>query len=119
MQYVLEMLLEDTVLQGSGGKVVEYTSQLCNDGYEGPLCGVCSASDTGGHKYGLRSPFRCVHCSGSHVMWFGLSAIGSSAAMLLSTGMNLSNNRAGFRQHYYTSDISKVSFVALLPGWCI
>lgn len=47
-------------------KVVEYLAMQCEDGYQGPLCGVCSPFVTTGKqkaiKYGLHRAFTCNPC---------------------------------------------------------
>ena len=50
--------------EGAGMQAViyEYGDMLCNEGYEGFLCGQCSSGsvvEPQGLKYGLHSPFVC------------------------------------------------------------
>lgn len=104
----LEVVVEGVV----GDKVEEYVDLQCAEGYGGSLCGVCSLGEEGKRgtsvKWGLRVPFSCDRCGGSSTTWFVLSALGVSLLVALATLINLSNNRQGFRDRHYTSDVGKV-----------
>ena len=95
--------------------VPRYIDLECADGYEGPLCGKCRSF--GGRKFGLRNPFVCVECGGTQIAYFVLSCVATAVVLSFSTMLNLINNRAGFQQSYYTSDIGKVGSWEGLPYW--
>lgn len=93
--------------------VEEYSALLCEEGYGGPLCGVCVAGQDGAPKYGLQKPFDCRRCGGLSWLWVVLGSILAVFAVLTSAALNLYNNKQGFRDVYYTSDVLKVRRVLL------
>lgn len=95
VQRVFEMVVEQHV---GHANVDEYEELLCNEGYQGPVCGVCKDSKgfAGGRKYGLVRPFQCLECKGLHTLWFVFAVIVSTGFLLLITTLNLRKNRGGY-----------------------
>lgn len=52
--------------------------------------------------------FKCSRCDGMLHAYFVASLVLTAVALAFSVKINLVNNRAGFRDRYHTSDLSKV-----------
>lgn len=87
-------ILEAAVVQARRVGAESYIQHQCSDGYEGNLCGRCI--QTGDTKYGQRSAFVCVECTGHPELAFTLSALGTAVVLGLSTLLSLGNNQLGF-----------------------
>ena len=90
--------------------LTEYGDLLCSEGYKGNLCGVCQSKKE--EKWGLKYAFLCVQCRGREGVVFAISVALVSGLLFFVTVINLNNNRVGFRNICYPSDISKVR-----SGW--
>lgn len=76
-------------------RVREYSDLLCETGYEGNLCGVCTVEP--GNKWGLMGPFKCRRCTVRSILYFVGSVMAICVLLTLTTFINFGNNRAGLQ----------------------